>query len=63
MVLDGVATAVEFIEFVAVIVIVLAMVVIVTVSVVDVLVMMAWVPSGDNRWVWVHSIMECMSMA
>lgn len=46
MVLDGVATAVEFVEFVAVIVIVLAMVVIVAVSVVDVLVMVAWVPSG-----------------
>ena len=42
--------------FVAVTVIVLAMVVFVAVFVVDVVVMVAWVPSGDNRWVWVHSI-------
>lgn len=53
----------EFVEFVAVTVIVLAMVVLVAVSVVDVLVMVVWVPSGENRWVWVHSIVECMSMA
>ena len=59
----GVLAVEEIAVFVVVVVVMVAALVVAAVIVVAFVVKVAYVVSGDNTWMWVLSLVECMGMA